>query len=74
MKIHERVKIDPRDWIIQYLKVVQSPIVIHCLKVSIGSHSKNKIVTKIYYRCLSNNFIIAWLFHLKRVSLKRQGI
>ena len=59
-KINERTKTSLYNWILQHPQVVQYPIANGCLKMSIDSHYKSRVVTKNFCKCLSGNFIISW--------------
>ena len=47
IKINERVKKYPYNWILPHLHFVQYPIANDCLKVSIDFHSEPKLVPKL---------------------------
>ena len=66
-KINEQVKKYLITWILQHPQVLQSPIVIYCLKLSIDIHSESQLAPKFLLQ------VSVWLLHNSMVTPPEEG-
>ena len=73
-KINNQIKKSLINWIMHHPQDVQLPIFDDSIKVNIDSHTEPQIVSNIYCRSLSENFVTALLVTQYKVDSKRQKI